>query len=427
MFAQSDNIKIFLMSGCVIIAGAAGAYAEPQPGDLFREYTYANVEGDAGGSIRVGGKKGVSYPDRGSDFDYVNAWISFPHEVDFEHAVRAEVVVEKILSHNGTHGLAIQWNDSEWLSLPSPDAIPLPRRNYYHHTCITVPVPLDVLAEGKESNRFRLRVNPEQDWGWPQHLVCGVHLRVFYDPDQKKHVAGRISHPVAGSEIGRKVPLAVDIADRLRRVNRVDYLAHYEGVNWAGDGVYRRWHYFYYHGRLAHHLDSSVVAPFKRTWDTSWVPDQEQPVQIAARIVDDTGLIYWTPAVTDLRMVRPGFSVELCKPTGVAENWVTRNKAYEETVKIHGDLSQAIAARLAWSSWSPGYMNGLFVNGTKVLQVEGPRYRYYDHMVKVKDLSVLKSGSNTIGTGKTPLHDGKMVHGMEVNWPGIQLIVQYEK
>ncbi len=28
-------------------------------------------------------------------------------------------------------------------------------------------------------------------------------------------------------------------------------------------------------------------------------------------------------------------------------------------------------------------------------------------------------------TGKPPLIDGNMVHGMEVNWPGIMVLIQY--
>lgn len=70
-------------------------------------------------------------------------------------------------------------------------------------------------------------------------------------------------------------------------------------------------------------------------------------------------------------------------------------------------------------------MNGVSINGTTILESEGPRYRYFDHRVAVPDLSLLKPGRNAIATGKTPLYDGKMVHGMEVNWPGIQLLIQY--
>ncbi len=427
---ETNLLKIIMQSFNAIVAcfavlfASSVANADPKPGELFREYTYTNTNGDAGGAIRVGGKKGVSYPDRGSDFDYVNAWLTFPHQLDLDFATRAELIVEKILSHNGTNGLAIQWNNSDWIKVPEPAGIKQPRHQYYHHSCITVPISLENL-EVDDENRFRLRVAPEQDWGWPQHLIYGVHLRVYYDVNQKRHVKGTIQSPIDGQKLGLDVPLAVAIQDRWRRVNRVDYLASYRGINWEGDGEYRRWHYFSYHGQLTHHIGSELVAPFTRRWDTTWVPDQIEHIQIAARIVDDTGLIYLTTAITDLRLDRPGYSVELCTPENVPSNWVTRNGSHEQTVDVVGDLSKATAAKLLWSSWSPGYMNGLFVNGQRIIQAQGPKYRYYDHDVRLDDLSILKSGRNTTSTGKTPLYNGKMVHGMEVNWPGIQLLIQY--
>ncbi len=399
--------------------------AGPNPGDVFREYTYTNTYGDAGGAIRVGGKQGVSYPDRGSDFSYVNAWIDFPHQVDLEYATRAEIVVEKILSHNGTQGFAIQWSDSDWIELPAPENLPESPQDYYHHTCITVPLPLKHIRTDLGENRFRLKVDPDNGWGWPQHLVYGVHLRVYYSPEQKPHVAGRMQ-PVPANSLGDSVRLAVSLSNRIRRVDRVDYIGKYEGINWEGDGNYRRWHYFYYHGQLIHNLASSWVAPYSATWDTTWVPDQPESMEIAARITDDTGLTTMTPALNDLQLARSSSSVELCKPRQVPPNWVSRKGPFEEFVEVRGDLSKAVAARLVWSSWSPGYMNGVLVNGALVLQSEGPKYRYFDHRVALPDLSVLRSGTNTISTGKTPLYDGKMVHGMEVNWPGIQLLIQYQ-
>jgi hypothetical protein len=427
--AGCRNTGISLLFSIATIAGASSpTLAQPAPGDVFREYRFYNEAGDAGGAIRVGGKQGVSYPDRGSDHNYINAWMDFPGQLNLQHAIRAEVVVEKILSHNGTTGLAIQWNDGQWIPLPPPATLPQPAADYYHHTCITTAIPLDVLRSGDDAtNRFRLRVNPDQPWNWPQHLIYGVHLRIYYVARQVSCVTGRLLTPSDDSSIGRHVPLTLEIPDRFRRVNRVDYLAKYEGVNWEGDGVYRRWHYFYYHGQLCHHVGSSVTAPFDLTWDTSWIPDQTEPVEIAAWITDDTGLTFMTPAVSGLQLQRPGLSVELCRPQNVPENWVTRNDEYTQTVTVEGNPAAATAAKLLWSSWSPGYMNGLFLNDTRVLDKEGPRYRYYDHAVPLQDLTALKPGTNTIRTGKTPKYDGKMVHGMEVNWPGIQLLIQYER
>lgn len=417
--------RILLLT-CLLLLPERGN-AEPEPGDVYREYVYSNLYGDAGGAIRVGGKQGVSYPDRGTDFGYINSPIRFPHRLDLTDAISAEVVVEKILSHNGTRGLAIQWNAGPWIALPEPESIPEPRANYYHHTCITVPVPLEVLTDQAEGNEFRLRVDPEQDWGWPQHLIYGVHLRIYYDADRKTHADVRLIQPSSGDTVGRRQRLEVAIEDPPRRINRVDYLGLYHGVNWEGDGRYRRWHYFYYHGELTHHLASSVVEPFVASWDTSWVPDQDQPMQVAARVIDDEGLITLSDAVTELTLDRPNLSVEICRPIDTPDNWVTRNGEHQQSVRIEGPLASATAARLVWSSWSPGYMNGLSINGVQVIDTEGPRYRYYDHRVAVPDLSVLRSGINVIRTGKTPLHNGKMVHGMEVNWPGIQLLIQYQR
>jgi hypothetical protein len=92
---------------------------------------------------------------------------------------------------------------------------------------------------------------------------------------------------------------------------------------------------------------------------------------------------------------------------------------------VQGNLDQAVAAQLVWSSWSPGYMNGIMINGTQIFDSEGPRYQTYYHRVTLKDLSALRAGPNILTTGKTPLINGKMVHGMEVNWPGIMVLIQY--
>ena len=67
------------------------------------------------------------------------------------------------------------------------------------------------------------------------------------------------------------------------------------------------------------------------------------------------------------------------------------------------------------------------LNGQKVFQREGPRYAYQMHRVALQDLSILRPGENLLTTGKTPKYDGKMVHGMEVNWPGIMVLIQYRK
>jgi hypothetical protein len=392
---------------------AVKVLSQPIPGDVFREYMWTKEGGDAGGSLRVGGRVG-----------YDGGFIALEHDFDLEHATKAEVVIEKILCHDDTTGLAIQINDGNWIYIPEATAIPVPQCAYQHHFYPTVRIPLSTLRQGKD-NAFRMKVDGKHPWNWPQNLIYGVHFRIYYDPAKKPHPAGRIASPQSGQIIDCSVKLTVDANSPNGEIKQVDYVGLYEDVNFEGDGVYRQWHYHFFHGQIMHHLGSATQAPYDITWDTSWVPDQKQPMLIAARITDDTGMIYMTEAVDNLRLVRPGLSVELCKPYDIPARWVTRRGEKEERFDVTGNLDKAVAAQLVWSSWSPGYMNGVYINDVKVFENEGPRYQYFAHRVDVENVSCFKKGVNVLKTGKTPRYNGKMVHGMEVNWPGIMVLIQY--
>lgn len=396
----------------------------PVPGDVFREYTWFNEDGDAGQALRVGGKQGQYHPDRGSEHGYVNAPIELAHEFDLEDAIRAEVVIERTLCHDGTSGLAIRVNDNEWIDVPECENIPSPQWDYQYHTYPVLPVPLEHLERGM-GNTFQMKVAPEHPWRWPQNLINGVHFRVYYDPAKKAHPTGRIvSLSVEGPPV-ETVSIDVEAHSPNGDIRQVDYVGNYEDVNFEGDGQYKQWHCHFFHGVIANHIASASEAPWRVVWDTKWVPDQMQPIRIAARIIDETGMIYMT-APKGLRLNRPGVSVELCKPYDIPKKWVTRAGERSEHFDLAGDPHKAVALQLAWSSWSPGYMNGVFINDVKVFDSEGPRYQYYAHRVPIADVSMLRRGQNTLKTGKTPKYDGKMVHGMEVNWPGIMVLVRYE-
>ena len=125
-------------------------------------------------------------------------------------------------------------------------------------------------------------------------------------------------------------------------------------------------------------------------------------------------------------LVRPGKSIELCKPYNVPKKWVTRKSYFECNFNVSGtsDLSKATEALMEWVSWSPGYAEGVGINGHEVIKREGATYVYYHHQVSTPAV-YLKPGVNAAFTGKTPLYDGQMVHGMEVNWPGIMVLIQY--
>jgi hypothetical protein len=387
----------------------------PLPGDVFREYLWTHTAGDAGGSLRVGGR-----------LDYGGGPITLPHDLDLNHASRAEVFVEKLLCHDGTRGLSLSVNSNAWLTLPEAPGIPEPQWDYLHLTYPLVAVPLSQLRPGV-GNQVRLRVSDEHPWKWPQNLIYGVHIRVYYDPAKKPHPTGRLTSPKPGATLGTRVALEAEASCPNGRIRQVDFIGHYEDVNFQGDGEYTNWQYHFHRAVLTNHIGSVASARWRMTWDTSWVPDQREPFHLAARVTDETGLTYFTEAVGGLTFQRGGLSVELCKPYDVPKRWLTRTGEHQEKFRVTGDLSRAVAARLVWVSWSPGYMEGLYLNDHKVLDREGPRYACYIHRVPVLDLTLLKPGENVLRTGKTPLYDGKMVHGMELNWPGIMVLIQYRQ
>lgn len=386
----------------------------PRPGDVFREYLWANPTGNAGGALRVGGR-----------LDYGGGPIEIPHSIDLEHAVRAEIVVEKLLCHERTRGLAIAVNGHGWMALPEAPGIPRPQWETMHHTYPVVPVPLSQLVAG-DGNRFQLRVSTEHDWNWPQNLIYGVHLRVYYDPAKKSRPTGRVVSPRPNGSLGTEAVLEVSASSPNGRIERVEYVGHHFDVNFEGDGEYVQWHYHYHRGELLNHLGTATSAPWRVTWDTSWVPDQPAPFKVAARVVDGSGLICFTEAVDGLRFDRPGLSVELARPYEVPKPWLTRRAEHTQKFRVAGDVKKAVAAQMVFVSWSPGYMEGLYLNDRRVFDREGGKYRYHAHRIPLTDLSALRSGENLLRTGKTPLYDSKMVHGTEVNWPGIMMLVQYE-
>jgi hypothetical protein len=387
------------------------ARAQPQPGDVFHEY-YWTLGGKQGGFLRVGGREG-----------YGGGPVTLPQQFDLEHATRAEIVIEKQLCHDGTHGMAISVNSNEWVAVPEPSNIPEPRCNYQHLIYPVIPLPLDQLRAS--SNQFRLQVSGEHPWHWPESLIYGVHFRIYYDAAKKPHPTGQIVSPKPGAALGTNVELAAEASSPNGRILQVDFIGHYKDVNLEGDGEYSQWHYHYVRGVLTNYIGSATSAPWQATWDTSWVPDQPEPFRLAARITDETGLTYFTKAVDGLTLKRDGLSVELCKPYDVPEKWVTRLGEKAEKFRVNGDLSKAVAAQLVWVSWSPGFMNGLFINDQRVFDKEGPLYAYYLHHVPIRDLKVLKSGENILKTGLSPKQDGKPVHGMEVQWPGVMVLIQY--
>jgi len=263
---------------------------------------------------------------------------------------------------------------------------------------------------------------------WPQNLIYGMILRIYYESHILEN-RGAITSPGRGDILGLQNTIRVEVPSP-GKISRIDLIGYYEDVDLEGNGLYKQWHYGYHKGEIYHHMGSLTTSMIKPAceleWNTGWIPDQSGQMKIAARIVRKDGYIYLTETVRDLTLDRPGMSVELCKPYNQPEGWFTREGAFREHFRISGDLQQAVAAKMVFRSWSPGYFNGIYINDFLVFIREGPRYDYFEHHIPIHEMHVFEQGDNTLKTGKTPRYHGEMVHGVEVQWPGIMVLVRYE-
>ena len=184
---KGTKILICIILGMASLNGmpslVSKAVAQPKPGELFKEYVWTTQ--DVAGTekhFRVGGR--LDYRNTPENFNEQigkDGWIKFPYILDLKKAIRAEIQIEKNLCHEGTTGLAINFNDNGWLTFPESDSIPSPQRNYLHHIYPVASIPLNALKT--TYNTFMLKVDPEQQWDWPQNLVYGIILRIYYDKE----------------------------------------------------------------------------------------------------------------------------------------------------------------------------------------------------------------------------------------------------
>jgi len=91
---ESKSWKLFLIS--MLIPFSTVLIAQPSPGDVFKEYRWFNDVEDCGGALRVGGKLDYRLTGKALPVD-VQGHIVPDFDMDMENALKAELVVEKML------------------------------------------------------------------------------------------------------------------------------------------------------------------------------------------------------------------------------------------------------------------------------------------------------------------------------------------
>ena len=303
----------FLISSLCVEVGSLNA--QPVPGDVFRDYVWTTPDDSPYRFLRVIGdgdyREPVNFAKVYPEECIEDGWVKFENNVDLENAIRAELQVEFLLSHDETSGFAAKVNENDWHYFTLPDAVPEPKINYLQHNYPTIPIPLEEIKEGTE-NRIRFRVDSIQRFNMPQHILYGFRLRVYYE--NKKHASAKIEGIENGGVLQQNQNL--ELSSIKGKIKEVNYVALSRDINWEGDGIYRQWHYTFYRGEYRNHIGTSTDKPFQTEWNTEWLPDQNQGIEISAFVTNENDITYFLPPVKDLKLQR-AYSIELCTPSEI--------------------------------------------------------------------------------------------------------------
>ncbi|UCF96269.1 MAG: hypothetical protein JSV89_13925 [Spirochaetaceae bacterium] len=341
---------------------------------------------------------------------------------DLQRAVRAECCIEQWGGHAGTSDKRIRINGHEWIEVPESSLMgPERPESYQYMRYPTVAIPLEQLREG--DNEFELTCSNQishliHDIGWGQWGIYAVIFRIYYDAD-KLHPSGRVAPPVWKDDRCLSIALEPGQSETSDWIDRIDFLGFCEDFDHNGDGRYREWHYRYRYGRLMNHLGTVTGIPYEASIDTTWIPDQAEPMQVMVRITDYAGMSWVTPVIE----IEWGEREEKClmyTPRDVPACWQSRDgNRHSCTIYISDDLSQATEARMILTTWNGYEADEICINGEKLLSRVGRNHDFALSEVDVP-LAMLRKGENTVSTYGTTPH-----HGIEVLWPGPVIKVRY--
>ncbi len=402
---------MFALAVLAIFLPTTMALAQPKPGDVYREYTWHPKEGSSPASNsrwqRVTGPDATDSRAHGFLPNSVNR-ISIN---DFQHATRAEISLEMNNVHPGTAGHKVRFNGGSWL--------PIPHTALAYHVAQypAIPVSLDSLRNGDNTFEFTAKRGNAFGNSWPQWLSYGATVRIYYDEAAKTHPTGQITSHSDGASVGQNEVFRASTTSS-KPIKQVDFVGKYSDFNWKGDGKFRQWQDQTSYSKIRNHIGSDTKAPFNVTWDNDWIPDQDKPMEVSARIIDNTGLTYITQPVSGLELERP-YSVKMYRATDVPQNWGSRaGRTHTAKIKVKDDLSKATEARVTLATWNGEAADEIGLNNKFVIKNIGKNHNLsYDSFNVPLDL--VNEGNNTFHT-----FSNTRDHAIDVQWPGPVLFVR---
>lgn len=388
--------------------------AEPRPGDIFREYHFTDGHG-------------VHICPQGKVRDSASFMMNVD---DLKGAIRVELSGLFHTGHIGTSERRIRINSGRAIDLPASD-IPVSNKECYFTYLFgrpSVEVPLSDLKEGE--NKLTFFVGPQTCYGfnWPCYGFHNMTLRVYYN-SSKPHPTGEIEYPKKGHVITNdELMIKTKVRADKSAIAAVDVVGYYFDYPFEGSGKYTDWHYLIdEYGRWFGFINRNTRSPYHETWNLEWLPDQQEPIKLMARVTDVTGMSYMTPAVEGIVLKRTSHSVKMYKTVNMPENYKVRvDERRESTFEPVNSLAGVNQAKIA-SIIPIGHMENKYFTECGINDVQLRRYEglpdlhsdfFYDAYMNV-DRKNLKQGVN-----KFFVHSNTDGHMTEVCWPGPALLIR---
>jgi hypothetical protein len=409
-----------ILTGTLLLSAIVSGYGQPAPGEVFREFTF----------IPEHGHFGELDPACTREFTE-EQWIRKPRmvmkslDVALDHADKAEMSIEFWGGHIGTSQQQFRINQHDWMALPQPENTPTSPL-CYHRTLLgntSVKVPLEHLKNGMNVVQFTCGPQVCYNFNFGFYWIYSFTIRVYYDPSVQ-HTEGMITSPGAGDTLHDDPVIMLETGADDQSVKCIDFIGYYEDFDWEGNGVFRQWHYQTRYGEKYKHLGSVSRKPYEVTWNTRWLPDQGQPVTVAAIITDQNGVSYMTPEVTGIRFSRKDRRVVMYPSQDVPEAFGVRvGRRKTCSILVDDDLDHAESACILVSTWSgkcdDGSIHEIMINGKRVSDNFG---RFHDYSFDYLSVPVtyISKGMNEIS-----IHSRFEGHALEINWPGPVLLIEF--
>jgi hypothetical protein len=395
--------------------------ANPRPGDVFREY---HVVG--------GGSNGIQEMEWADEFVYISHHTGekstvgdrlFPG-IDLTHAIKAEFIASYWGGHIGSENRRVVFNDNPPVNLPLIKNTPSQPECYFSQQCqAACEIPLEYLNQG--DNRFRLEVSNQIcysfNWGW--FWTNQVVLRVYYDKSKVDYPYAIIEEPRDNTTITGFSKISCDLKEG--DVSKVEFVGKYQDFSWEGTGEFNSWHGIFWmkDTNMQRNIGSANGMYPYVNWDCRWIPDQEN-IKIAARVFDQSGMIYMTEAVENISLSHGDRVVKMYPASNIPENFATQTDSAMCTINIPDDPDKAFLAKLVFSTFSGGTVDReVYLNNQLITKGGWGLWHRLAFCEEYVPLKVLKQGDNEFKIKAN--YPGE--HAFEVNWPGPVLYVEFDK